>query len=263
MSENIIVYDVETQKTFAEVGGRESQSKLLVSFLGLYSYSQQKYFSFFEKDLPKLEAIFIKERPTVIGYNSIHFDNKVVQPYFKNLKIDELPQIDIMAELYDQLGFRLKLESVAQATLGEGKSGTGLDAIKYFREGNFKDLEKYCLDDVRITKELYEFGKFHGYLLYTSGGDLHKVEASWAQDETISKQLKQALDKHQRLKITYLKITDTEKTKLDTEIDLLAMDEKYVRVFCHVNNQEKKYAIHRILNLETTDQNYAYQASLL
>lgn len=261
MNSNIIVYDLETQKTFAEVGNNHKD--LLVSYLGLYSYSQQKYFGFFERDLPKLEAIFIRERPTIVGFNSISFDNQVLQPYFRQLQINELPQIDILAEIYSTLGFRMKLESVAQATLGEGKSGSGLDAIRYYREGNYDALAKYCMDDVRITKDLYEYGRNHGFILYTSGGEYHRMPVSWAGDTTVTDQIQAAFTNHQQIKITYLKITEVANETVTTDLDILYLADKQIEGYCHTLQTKINVPIQRILQVELTDQTYAYQGTLL
>lgn len=263
MSDNIIVYDLETQKTFAEVGGHNSQKDLLVSYLGLYSYSQNKYFGFFEKDLPNLEAIFIQERPTIVGFNSISFDNAVLQPYFRRIQLNELPQIDILAEIYSTLGFRMKLESVAQATLGEGKSGSGLDAIRYYREGNFDALAKYCMDDVRITRDIYEYGKNHGFILYTSGGEYHRMPVSWAAELTITTQIQQAFTQHQKIKITYIKIHELSQETVTTELDILDVAEKQIDGFCHTLHTKISVPIQRILKVDVTNQTYAYQGTLL
>lgn len=263
MNDNIIVYDLETQKTFAEVGGFDKQTELLVSYLGLYSYAQDKFFGFFEKDLPRIENILLQEQPTIVGFNSISFDNRVVQPYFKKLQINELPQIDILAEIFDTLGFRMKLESVAQATLGTGKSGDGLDAIKYYREGNLAALEKYCMDDVRITRDIFQFGRDHGFILYTSGGDIRQMPVSWVGDETITERVKQAHVNHQQIKIKYLKVDEEKKELIETTVDILSIDDKYIEGVCHSTNSKKKFAIHRIQKLELTDNGYAYQGKLL
>ncbi len=265
MSEQkFIVYDVETQKTFAEVGGFNNQAALKVSYLGLYSYTQDKYFGFFEDDMQKLERILLTEKPTIIGFNSISFDNNVVQPYFKQLKIGELPQIDILAEIFEQLGFRMKLESVAQATLGEGKSGSGLDAIRYYREGNNEALARYCLDDVRITKDLYDYGKRHGYILYTSGGDVHTMNVSWADEQTITDKLKQAHTEHKQVEVNYLQMIEgAEPERFITNLDIISVSGFQLEVFCHRSNATKVYDVRRILKLKYTGEQYAYQDTFL
>jgi len=155
MKPNIIVLDLETKHTFDEVEGRRPD-KLGITVIGTYLYKEGKYRIFRENEIHKLEELFLT-KPLLVGFNIIKFDLAVLRPY---LKMDpyKLPCLDVMAELVNVLGHRVSLDSVAKATLGTQKSGNGLDAIKYHRNNEWEKLEKYCLDDVRITKEVYEYG---------------------------------------------------------------------------------------------------------
>lgn len=162
-----IVFDIETQHEFSEVGGRDYPHLLKVSVVGCYSYAQDKFLTFEENELPALEEL-LKQAGLLVGFNTKFFDYKVLQPYLKELDLASIPACDIMEDVTHVLGHRLSLDSIAQATLGAQKSGNGLDAIRYFREGNMEALKKYCLDDVRITRDIFEYGKAHGKLLYNS-----------------------------------------------------------------------------------------------
>lgn len=162
-----IVFDIETQNEFAEVGGRDYAHLLKVSVIGCYSYAQDKFLTFEEKEIPEFEKM-LKEAALLIGFNTKFFDYAVLQPYLKELDLKSIPACDIMEDVTQILGHRLSLDSIAQATLGAQKSGDGLAAIRYFREGNMEALKKYCLDDVRLTRDIFEYGKKHGKLLYTS-----------------------------------------------------------------------------------------------
>lgn len=261
---NKIVFDIETQKTFSEVGGLQSNHHLLgVSFVGVYSYKLNKYFGFLEKDLFNLETILMKEKPLMIGFNNKGFDNKVLQPYFKKLNLAELEHLDILEEIYKNLGFRLKLESVAQATIGEGKSGTGLDAIRYYKERDFDSLAKYCLDDVRVTKNVYEYGIAHGALHYYAGGIKTKIKIPWGIAPVIEEKIKSAHAKHQRLKIKYF-IIDEKGVKEETErkIDILKIEGDKLTAFCHLKGKQREFLIPQILAAEPTAETYAHQSAL-
>lgn len=264
---NMVVYDLETQKTFDEVGevfGQKNHHLLQVSFLGLYSYDQQKYFGFFEKDLPNLEKILLAMRPLIIGFNTKSFDNAVLQPYFQELSLASLPQLDILDEVHKQLGFRLKLETLAQACLGEGKSGSGLDAIKYWRTGNIAALTKYCMDDVRITKEVYEYGLRHGQLLYTSSGEIRDVPVSWGQLPTIADLVEEARKKHLQLEVEYWEVGNTgERQLLQCTIDVLDRNDFKITAFCHTPSQgERMFDIRHILRAQLTNHTFAHQTAL-
>lgn len=163
---NIIVLDIETQKSFDEVGGFRNLEALKVSLVGTYLYKTNDYRCFLETEIGELEKLLM-EKPLVVGFNTRRFDFPVLKPYLK-FNPDTLPQLDVMEEMTKVLGHRVSLDSVASATLGAKKSGSGLDAIRYFREGDFESLKKYCLDDVRLTRELYEYGAKNRELFYTS-----------------------------------------------------------------------------------------------
>jgi len=166
-----IVLDVETQKSFDEVGGRGKNHLLKVSVCVIYDYSTDKYTAYEERELPKLSPI-LQTADQIIGYNIKDFDFEVLQPYL-NFKLSEVPYLDLLEEVEKVLGHRIKLESVAQGTLGSGKSGNGMEAILYFRNGRMDLLKKYCTDDVKITKQIYDYALKNQKLLYK---DFFKVK---------------------------------------------------------------------------------------
>lgn len=172
---NQIVLDLETKRAFDEVGGRGHFAELGVSLVGIYLYRQEAFATYEEPELPHLEGV-LSETDRVIGFNIRRFDFPVLQPYFKNLTLTQLPILDILEEIEKILGHRVSLDNVAWATLGEGKSGKGLDAIQYYRNGEIEKLKKYCLDDVRITKDVYEFGKKFQKIYCTNREGSRKIE---------------------------------------------------------------------------------------
>ncbi len=159
-----IVLDLETQKSFQDVGGRGKNHLLKVSVACIYDYSTDKYSSFEEHELPKLAPI-LQTADQIIGYNIKDFDFEVIQPYL-NFNIAEVPYLDLLTEIEKVLHHRIKLDVVAQGTLGTGKSGNGLEAILYFQNGRMDLLKKYCFDDVKITKQVYDYALKNGKVLY-------------------------------------------------------------------------------------------------
>ncbi len=159
-----IVLDLETQKSFQDVGGRGKNHLLKVSVCVIYDYSTGKYTAYEEHELPKL-APLLQSADQIIGYNIKDFDFEVIQPYL-NFNIHEVPYLDILEEIEKVLQHRIKLEVVAQGTLGSGKSGNGLEAILYYQNGRMDLLKKYCTDDVKITKQIYDYALKNGKLLY-------------------------------------------------------------------------------------------------
>lgn len=156
-----LVIDVETKKNFREVGGYLPQ-KLGISVVGAYSAEQNKYFTFLESELDSLWPL-MEGAGRIIGYNITDFDMNVLRPYYVG-KLDNFSVFDLMTEVAGVLNFRPKLDAIAKATLGVSKLGNGLDAIEYFVNGEIEKLKKYCLKDVELTWQIYEYGKKNGKL---------------------------------------------------------------------------------------------------
>ena len=195
---NIIVLDLETKRTFEDVGGRDNLGALGVSVVGVFSYRHNDYQVFWETDFPKLLSI-LAEKPLIVGFNQRRFDLPVLQPYFKDFDLQKLSILDILEELTKTLGHRVSLDSVAQATLGTRKSGHGLDAIRYWNRQELDKLKKYCLDDVRITKEIYEFGAKHGELFFVDKFGTGKLKAPVTWKLKTDEKEKEETDKQYRL----------------------------------------------------------------
>ncbi len=178
MPKDTLVLDLETQHTFAEVGGRNFGA-LKVSVVGVYSYSQGKLLFFPEDKVGELFPL-MEEAELIIGFNIKRFDYAVLEPYGEK-PLADLPTLDILEDVYSSLGYRLKLDELAQYTLGRGKSGSGLDAIRYFRSGELDKLNSYCGDDVLITRDLYEYGKKNGFILSRQG----LIHVNWDKGKTL------------------------------------------------------------------------------
>ena len=113
---------------------------------------------------PKLWP-YLEKADRVIGYNIFGFDYKVLNRYYPG-DLTRLPSLDLMLEIEKSVGRRLKLDDVAHGSLGTGKSGNGLMAIEYFRKGEIEKLRSYCQQDVKVTKEVYEFGRERGLVRF-------------------------------------------------------------------------------------------------
>lgn len=161
---NEIVFDIETQNTFADVNN--DFTKLKISCISIYRFSDDTYESFEEHELGRLWPI-LEKADRLIGFNIEHFDLPVMNNYYPG-NLLQFPYLDIMKEVKSSLGIRLKLNDIAMATLDIKKSAEGLQAIRWWKEGKIDEIKKYCEQDVRVTKELYDFGKLNKQLFYKS-----------------------------------------------------------------------------------------------
>lgn len=164
-----VFLDAETKKTFDEVGGYLPQ-ELGVSFVGICIRDgftgEGEFKGFFENDLPDLWSI-LETADVIVGYNIIGFDVETLRPYYAG-NPDAWNVLDLLDRFKKATGHRVKLDSIATETLGKGKSGDGLKAIEYYHNRQFRELAKYCLDDVAITRDIYDYGLRHGKLRYVN-----------------------------------------------------------------------------------------------
>lgn len=177
------VLDLETQKIFDEIGSR-NPGELGVSVVGVYFFENDEYVCYEESKIGELEAR-LANVSRIIGFNIRRFDFPALQPYLKHIDLAKMEMLDLLEELEKILGHRVSLQSVASATLGVGKSGSGLDAVHYYRSGEMEKLKKYCLDDVKITKEVYEFGKKNGLVYYLSKDGSNRLTAKVAWSDPV------------------------------------------------------------------------------
>lgn len=162
-----VILDVETKKTFEEVGGY-FPDRLGISFVGVCVREgltgKGEMQSYFEKDLPNLFPL-LEKADVVIGFNVDNFDMQTFIPYYK-ADISRIPTLDVLTRIKDSAGHRIGLDAVAQETLGIGKTGDGLDAIKYYKNKEWDKLEKYCIQDVAVTRDVYDFGLKKGHVKF-------------------------------------------------------------------------------------------------
>lgn len=254
-----IVLDLETQKTFDDVGGHHNSHKLGVSLVGVYSFERDTYRAFRESELEEL-LVWLKAADLIVGFNSRKFDFTVLQPYYKNADLSQLPHLDILEEVVFSLGHRLKLETLAQATLGRGKSGDGLDAIKYFQAGDWASLEKYCLDDVKVTKEIYDYGTAHGHIWYTNNGQREKIVARWARGETVEDIIRRALSRGLQVEIDYI---DDDGTATTRAIDIQNISGNKIKAYCHLRNGLRIFDLTKIQRAREVGAMQSFQKTLL
>jgi DEAD/DEAH box helicase domain-containing protein len=155
-----IVFDIET------IGDITDLSTMEITVVSIYEYEHDTYSSFERSELGKLWPI-LEKSTRLIGYNSEHFDLPILNRYYPG-DLTVFPHLDLLKAIKDSLGRRLRLNDVAEATLDITKSADGLQAMKWWKEGRVDEIKKYCEQDVKVTKEVYEFGKNNKQLFYKS-----------------------------------------------------------------------------------------------
>ena len=179
-----ITFDIETIGDFGP-GGDFSKQEITV--VGIHDSVTDTYSSFLRDELAQLWPI-IEAADMLVGYNSDHFDIPILNRYYAG-DLTKMRSLDLLKEIKNVLGRRLRLDSVAQGTLGRGKIGHGLEAQDWWAEGKFEKVREYCLDDVKLTKEIYDYARKNNVIKYMDyeGPREIKIDASkWEAGDSAS-----------------------------------------------------------------------------
>lgn len=158
-----ITFDIET-KMAPLVRGRLDVNTLELTVVGAHDSETGAYSSYLKEDLPKLWPL-LEGADMLIGFNSDSFDIPLLNRYYPG-DLTKIRSLDLLTEVHKALGRRIRLQSLAEATLGKGKKGDGLQAGVWWEEGLFDKVREYCVEDVRLTRELYDYAREHGHLKY-------------------------------------------------------------------------------------------------
>ncbi len=174
-----IYFDLETQRSANDVGGWSYKDRMGMSIGVTFSTQTGRYRIFGENGAGDLVDQLLKA-DLIVGYNQVSFDYEVLQGYTILDLNSQLRSLDLMVDLEKRLDHRPKLEAVAAASLGAGKTAEGTQAIRWWREGKILEIAEYCCFDVKVTKLVHEFGAEHGFVKYVDRfGRVQKVEVDW------------------------------------------------------------------------------------
>lgn len=176
-----IVFDIETSNIFQEVGSNDPAA-LTISVVGIYDSQSGTYTAFLQEDFGKLWPI-LEGADMLITFNGDHFDIPLLNKYYPG-DLFKIKSLDILKEMQKSAGRRMKLDQIAEGTLGVNKGGYGLDAVRWWREGEIEKVKKYCLEDVRITKDLYDYALKNGKLIFKEGPNLNEIKLDTKDWET-------------------------------------------------------------------------------
>ena len=179
MAQNIVYFDLETQRTANDVGGWDKKRDMRMSVGVTYSTASGQYQIYSEKRVNDLVNELMKA-DLVVGFNVINFDYEVLMGYTILDLPSQIRTLDLMVELEKTLGHRLSLDALATASLGVGKTADGLDAIHWWREGKVAEIAEYCCFDVKVTRLVHEFGRDQKQLFYVDRfQQKRRVDVAW------------------------------------------------------------------------------------
>lgn len=178
----VVTFDIETANTLPSFS-RGDLSQLELALVGIHDSTTGEFSSYVKEELPKLWQI-LENTDILVGYNSDNFDIPLLNRYYPG-DLSKIRSVDLMVEVQNVLGRRLKLQSLAEGTLGRGKKGSGLDSVEWWQQGLVEKVREYCIEDVRLTRELYDYARTNGLLKYKDLRDIREIKldaSKWEQE---------------------------------------------------------------------------------
>ncbi|MEZ4605258.1 MAG: hypothetical protein R2865_00200 [Deinococcales bacterium] len=234
-----LVLDLETKKSFDEVGGAHNKHLLGVSVVGVYDYEADSFRAYREDRFIDL-AEALKAAELLVGFNIIAVDLPVLASVLGDW-VRGLPSFDLMLEAQKVLGHRVSLDSVAKATLAMTKLGSGLDALDYYAKGDWERLERYCLEDVKLTRDLYDYARKHRSLYFQKGNHRAPIPMRFA-DAGLSALFETALHEQQLINMRY--------GAKERTIEVKNFDGIYIKAFCHLRKELLTFRLDRVESAE-------------
>lgn len=189
----VITFDIESISD-SVVRGHLDVADQELTVVAIHDSETGAYSHYFKEDLHKLWPI-IERADMLVGFNSDVFDIPLLNRYYPG-DLSRLRSLDLLSEVQKVLGRRIRLQSLAEATLGKGKKGNGLAAGEWWKEGKKDKVAEYCIEDVRLTRELFEYALKHGVLKYKdfrTTKDIKMDTAHWTHETAAGPAMTHAL----------------------------------------------------------------------
>lgn len=167
-----VIFDLETQNIFQDVGSNDPKD-LDISVGTFYDSETDIYTTV---DINELQTVWpiLERADALVGYNSNHFDIPLLNKYYPG-DLTHIKSIDLLEEIRKSIGRRLRLDSVAEATVGAKKSANGLQAVRWWREGKIAEIKKYCEQDVKVTKKVFDYALKNGHVKFKDGSRKREI----------------------------------------------------------------------------------------
>lgn len=255
---DIVIFDIETQKSFDEVGGRDNLHLLGISVIGAYSYNQKKFLAYEEYEIPEFGKL-LADTGLLIGFNTRGFDIPVLESALP-LSGYDFTSLDMMDDVISGVGFRVALDNLAGATIGAKKSADGLQAIRWYKEGKIEEIKKYCLQDVKVTMDLYEYGKKFGNVMYYARDKAQNMPlpVSWGKPpkKDVGQVLREAYAGRKSVEISYATGDEKGAPTEARVVDIYKLGRETLEGFCHLRKAVRVFKIARVASARVAERNY-------
>ena len=187
-----VVYDIEIIKAIQGknedrlegieyCNGWHDHEGMGISVIGAYDFVEDRYRTFCEDNITEFLAL-VDNRKVRISFNGVGFDDKVINSCITCGVSLLKDHYDILREIWlhrglnpDRFNWRTHggfgLDAMCQANGLGGKTGNGALAPVQWQRGQIGSVIDYCLQDIKLTKDLFVLSQ-QGKIKSPKGGEL-------------------------------------------------------------------------------------------
>ncbi len=177
----IIIFDCEIisainlkteLKDIKTCAGWDDFKNMGISVICAFDYQTGRYRVFTTDNMDDFRSL-VDRTDIVIGYNSLTFDNPLCRA--NQINVEDSKSWDLLKEILLSAGIEepfednsyetFSLSACAFANLGIRKKSDGADAPIQWQRRRIGTVIDYCLNDVFLTKGLFELVRKRGYII--------------------------------------------------------------------------------------------------
>jgi hypothetical protein len=188
-------FDLETRKHAKELhpdtdAGWEAlrRGEGGISALAIYD-SKDDWTYLYDDHTIRTAALHLEAADVAVGFRSEGFDVPAIEGVLGRsltLKRHEDLYVNIVREAAHRgiVGAKgdFTLDTLSKLNLGRGKVDHGEHAPELARRGQWAKLFHYCMDDVRLTRDLFRMIRLKGYVRIISGRTLNLAFPEWLKE---------------------------------------------------------------------------------
>ena len=170
---NEIYLDVETLRLSDEVPGGWSRIRDFGLAVAITWDSNCQFRAWFEPDAAAL-INELHKFSRIVTFNGDRFDLEVLSAYGAVRPLRQ-KSFDVLVEIQNLIGRRVKLDHVVGQTLGVQKTADGIQAVDWWRKGEKDKVVEYCCHDVELLMRLVIHARQNGSITI----DGRALEVNW------------------------------------------------------------------------------------
>lgn len=172
------VIDIQTSKTYEEVGGKQWLSQMGISFAALLNHETEEIKLYSENDINTLLDEIVSSH-LLVGFNLKKFVYKVLSG-FRNYDFENVSSLDVLENIRKKIVHKPSMNDLFLGTLGTYKSIDNMRITRMFKEGKIEEVKQIIIGNVRALNSVYTFGKQKGYVfLNDQTGQRWKITVAW------------------------------------------------------------------------------------